>query len=140
MDQEITGGCACGAVRYEAAAPTFMMNCHCRDCQRATGSGYSPNVVVPKASVRIEGDLQFYERPGGSGKIVRRGFCPKCGSPVAGEVAAIPDVMVFYAASLDDPSRHQPAVDIFTASAAPWDQMSPDTAKSAGGMSAAARA
>lgn len=136
MDQGISGGCACGAVRYEAAAPILMMNCHCRDCQRATGSAYSPNVVVPRASVRMQGDLRFFEKLGGSGQVVRRGFCPKCGSPIAGEVAALPEVTIFYAASLDEPSRHTPTMDIYTASAPPWDQMSPGTIKSPDGMPA----
>jgi hypothetical protein len=134
MDEGISGGCACGAVRYEAGNPTFMMNCHCRDCQRATGSGFAPTVVVTRASVRIQGELRYYERAGDRGKTVRRGFCPSCGSPVAGELAAVPEVIFFYAASLDDPSRHQPTMDIFTASAQPWDHMSADTNKVPGGI------
>ncbi|HYV89124.1 MAG TPA: aldehyde-activating protein, partial [Candidatus Polarisedimenticolia bacterium] len=43
MSKKITGGCACGAVHYEIGAePVFMLNCHCRDCQRATGAAYAP--------------------------------------------------------------------------------------------------
>jgi hypothetical protein len=49
MSQTIAGGCACGAVRYETdATPVAMFNCHCRDCQRASGSGYAAILVVPK--------------------------------------------------------------------------------------------
>lgn len=136
MEEGISGGCACGAVRYQAAPPVLMMNCHCRDCQRATGSAYSPNVVVPRSSVQMRGNLRFFEKVGGSGQVVGRGFCPECGSPIAGEIAALPDVTVFYAASLDDPSMHKPTMDIHTASAAPWDEMSPHTEKSTGGIGA----
>jgi hypothetical protein len=54
MDVPFFGGCACGAVRYEcSAAPVAMVNCHCRDCQRAGGTGFSPTVVVPADSFRL---------------------------------------------------------------------------------------
>lgn len=66
MQRMFSGGCACGAVRYEAGASVLMMNCHCRDCQRASGSGYAPFVVVPKASFEFSGELQFYESAGGN--------------------------------------------------------------------------
>lgn len=92
---------------------------------------------MPRASFRFDGDLRYYELTGGSGNAVRRGFCPICGSPVAGEVTAVPDVIVLYAASLDDPSLDRPVMDIFTASAQPWDCMSPDTEKLTGGMAGA---
>jgi hypothetical protein len=53
MSQTVAGGCACGAIRYETdATPVVMLNCHCRDCQRASGSGYAAHLVVPKATVR----------------------------------------------------------------------------------------
>ena len=48
MSSSLTGGCQCGAVRYECAAePLFTGNCHCRDCQRSTGSAYVPALAVP---------------------------------------------------------------------------------------------
>jgi hypothetical protein len=54
MDVPFFGECACGAVRYEcSAAPVAMVNCHCRDCQRAGGAGFSPTVVVPAGSFRL---------------------------------------------------------------------------------------
>ncbi len=55
-----TGGCMCGAVRYEcSAAPMFMGNCHCRDCQRASGGGYAPAIGVPRSAVKITGDCEI---------------------------------------------------------------------------------
>lgn len=134
MDQAFSGGCACRAVRYKAGAPVLMMNCHCRDCQQASGSAYAPCVVVPRASVQIHGELRYYERIGYSGKTIRRGFCPTCGSPVAIELGAQPDVIALHAASLDDPSVHTPTIEIWTASAQPWNHMSPDTQKVPGAI------
>jgi hypothetical protein len=130
-----SGGCACGSVRYEAGAAVLMMNCHCRDCQRASGSAYAAFVVVPKDSFRSSGMLHSYECIGGSGKKIRRRFCPACGSPVVIEVDAAPGIVALLAGSLDTPSLHDPSMDIFTASAQPWDHMSPATRKVPGGIS-----
>src|SRR5258707_13767382 len=79
----MSGGCSCGAVRYEASAdPVVMLNCHCRDCQRASGAGFAAVVVVAKSALRIEGELRYHETVGESGNVVERGFCPTCGSRV----------------------------------------------------------
>ena len=81
MGKKLTGGCICGAIRYETAAdPVVMVNCHCRDCQRATGSGYAPFVIVPKAAVKVSGQPRYYKTVGASGGAVERGFCPTCGA------------------------------------------------------------
>ena len=120
------GGCLCGAVRYEcSAAPLFMGNCHCRDCQRANGSPYNPAIGVPRSAVKITGDVKYYESKADSGNIARRAFCPNCGSRLFSIAPFAPDMMVIVAASLDDPSIYQPAMDIFASSAQPWDHMDP---------------
>ncbi len=56
MAAPFSGGCACGAIRYECAAePLYMGNCHCRDCQRATGSAYFVAVGVSAPAFRLIG-------------------------------------------------------------------------------------
>jgi hypothetical protein len=51
---KITGGCACGAIRYEVTEePMVMFNCHCRDCQKTTGGGYTPVFYVPATAFKI---------------------------------------------------------------------------------------
>jgi hypothetical protein len=129
-ERKITGGCACKAVRYEISAdPVFMLNCHCRDCQQATGSAFAPVVVVPRSAVRMTGALKYFKVVGESGKYVERGFCPACGSRIAGNLERFPDVIGILAGSLDDPSLHKPAMNIYTASAHEWDHMAPDLQK-----------
>src|SRR6266508_1325480 len=78
------GGCACGATRYECSAePLYMGNCHCRDCQRATGSAYFAAVGVAASAFRLtSGAPQYYEKSADSGNMMRRAFCPRCGSPL----------------------------------------------------------
>lgn len=129
MSQSLHGGCACGAVRYEAATdPVLMLNCHCRHCQQASGSAYGASVVLPVKAVHITGEVRYHRRAGDEGEV-DRGFCPVCGSPIALKLARMPDVIALPAASLDDPSLYKPAMDIFTASAQPWDHMDPNLAK-----------
>jgi hypothetical protein len=135
MERKFAGGCACGAVRYEGnvprevgADPVTMLNCRCRDCRRAGGSAYAA-IVVPKAAVRMQGELRYHRTVGDGGKAVERGFCPACGSQVALKLERLPDILGLHAASLDDPTLHKPAMDIFTASAQPWDHMAAETRK-----------
>lgn len=135
MAGKLSGGCACGSIRYEAGSAVLMMNCHCRDCQRATGSAYAALMVVPKDTFQMTGVLTYYECAGGSGKSIRRGFCAACGSPVVIEIEVAPNIVGLLAGSLDTPTEFNPTMDIFTASAQPWDHMSPDTRKVAGGIS-----
>ncbi len=125
MTEGFTGGCLCGAVRYEcSAAPLAMGNCHCRDCQRATGSAYAAALLVPRHAVTVTGEVTYYEVTGESGGTVGRGFCPICGSRLFSRPPN-PELMGITAGSLDDPSRFAPAMDIYTASAQPWDRMNP---------------
>ena len=126
MPTLFSGGCACRAVRYKCTAePVASWSCHCRDCQRATGSGYSPALFVPEAALHVTGEIQYYDVRSESGQIVRRGFCPQCGSRVLAKAGGLPEFTAVIAASLDDPSWFQPTVNLWTASAQPWDFLDP---------------
>jgi hypothetical protein len=130
MPQKLSGGCACGAIRYECDAdPLIMMNCHCRDCQKASGSAYAAIVVVPKAAIQIRGEPRYHKVVGQSGKATERGFCPSCGSPLTITSERRPDIFGLQAGSLDDPSAYRPMMDVFTSSAQPWDTMDPKLQK-----------
>jgi hypothetical protein len=128
MSYSFTGGCACGAIRYECTGePLFSLNCHCRDCQRETGSAYAPILGVLRATFTItQGSPQYFELVADSGHRTKRAFCTKCGARLFGEPGVAPDVVTIRVGSLDDPSGFQPGINIYTASAQPWDYMSPD--------------
>lgn len=122
LPSAFTGGCACGAVRYECSgAPAAMVSCHCRDCQRAGGSGYSPTVVVKREDFRVVGEPKWHEVIGESGATAKRVFCGECGSPLFASTSRRADVIGIRAGSLDDPSWFRPAAAFWTASAQPWD-------------------
>jgi hypothetical protein len=121
------GGCACKLVRYEIAAePVRMFNCHCRDCQQATGSAYAPLLVFPPDKVRVKGDLRYFAVTSERGSKVERGFCPNCGNPVLAKIDDRPDKLFVFAASLDDPSLHRPQANVWMRSATPWDHVNPN--------------
>ena len=117
----ITGGCACGGVRFHADAdPTFVAVCHCRGCQRRSGSAFGVIVALPATSLKIDGSLTIYDSTGDSGKGVHDRFCPRCGSQVARNVDVFPDLMMIRAGVLDDPSWVKPAMEIYCGEKQPW--------------------
>ena len=122
-----SGGCACGAIRFTvSAAPKYMGNCHCRDCQQGTGSAFFPGVGVKESDFTLEqGDPAWFDRTADRGHDISRGFCRDCGSPVLIRNSASPGFIVIYAGSLDDPSWYAPAINIFVKSAVPWANMDP---------------
>ena len=117
----ITGGCLCGRVRYTLTGePAFHCLCHCRNCQRYTGSAFETVMGFPTESVRLQGELKTYEDTGDSGQPVHRRFCPNCGSGVIAEVDILPGLTMVLAGTLDDPSVFKPTMDVYWSSVQPW--------------------
>jgi len=126
MKTLLSGSCLCGAVQYSTSStPAYSGNCHCRDCQKATGSAFAANLMVPETEVEISGAVRYHETRADSGRWVDRGFCPVCGSHLFGKLEIMPGMLFIRAGTLDDPASYKPALDFFTASAAPWDPMDP---------------
>ena len=130
MTQAYSGGCACGAGRYEIAAePIFQVECQCRDCQRMSGTGHGSYLTFPRGGVRHSGHAKLWDFAGDRGNIKTRAFCPNCGSPVYMTSAAMPDIFTVHAASLDDPSRYRPQMAMYTVSGYEWDCLDPALTK-----------
>ena len=133
MTKTFTGGCSCGAVRYECSAePLYPSHCYCTKCQKASGGGHVSAMVVPAESLRISGEVQYFDHQADSGSTASNGFCPNCGAPLFGKSTGMPGLMVIKAGSLDNPDVFKPAMNIFTASALPWDHMDPNLPSFAG--------
>ena len=127
MNQPYTGGCACGAIRYESTAePVMMLHCHCRDCQRDSGGASVAAVIVSIGGFRLaRGSPHYYASSSTAGGAVHRGFCVDCGAPVVAKFDAAPHLISIRASSLDDPSWFQPQLDMWTSDAQPSDHMNP---------------
>ena len=101
---EMTGGCACGKVRYSADIENDdAYLCHCRMCQRVTGGVSIAFKNLPKAAVRWECEPDYFH----SSPIARRGYCAACGTPLTFEYPDS-DKMDLTVGSFDDPSRFRP--------------------------------
>jgi hypothetical protein len=127
MIKLVTGRCFCGAVRFQFDQPPVATRaCWCRDCQYLSSGNASINVIVRTESFRITGDVSDYVSTADSGSVMRRRFCPKCGTPLFSESLSRPDLIAVRAGSLDDPEIGRPASFIWTASAPSWGFVDPD--------------
>ena len=116
-----TGKCLCGRVSYTVTGePAFTAMCHCRSCQRYTGSAFEPIIAFRSQDVKVHGELKTFDEIADSGKAVHRRFCPNCGSGMVAEVEAMPGLTLVLAGSLDDPSIFEPSMEVFCSSAQPW--------------------
>jgi hypothetical protein len=121
-----TGGCLCGAVRYDIAAdPLMAFHCQCRDCQRRSGAGHISALLFPAAAVKITGTPRYHATTADSGNQMTRGFCPQCGGWVFGKPGVSPDIIGVTAGSLDDPGLFKPQCVFFSARGQAWDVLDP---------------
>jgi hypothetical protein len=124
------GGCTCRAVRYRmASAPIIVHCCHCRWCQRESGSAFALNAMIEADRVQLlAGETERVPTPSASGKgqaIVRCGRCRVAlWSHYAGSGDAVSFVRV---GTLDDPDLLPPDIHIFTMSKQPWVLLPPGT-------------
>jgi hypothetical protein len=120
---KFTGGCICGAIRYECdSEPIAMLKCHCRDCQHTSGSAYIPVVYVPANAFRFtKGTPRYYETESIAGGTNKRSFCGECGSRLTGAESA--HGIGIAAGSLDEPNLFQPRMEIHAGDAQQWDQL-----------------
>ncbi len=124
---QLTGGCLCGAVRYATSAePLATFVCHCRDCQKFTGSAFGAMSVFPKEAVTITGTMKTFASVGGSGKSILRHFCPECGSSIAEEAGTAPGRMVLNVGTFDEPKSVAPVRENFCDDALPWVHLTGD--------------
>jgi len=119
--REMVGGCLCGKVRYSVTAdPAVMAVCHCKNCQRQSGTAFGTVVGVPKGTLNVTGTLRTYQDLSETGNANHRRFCPECGSRVTGDVDSIPNLTFIMAGTLDDTSWVDPTVQFWCYSAQSW--------------------
>jgi hypothetical protein len=121
------GRCSCGEIRYRLASePLFVHCCHCRNCQRQTGSAFVVNVLIEAERVEVlSGEPKAVDVPRDDGSMQRIYRCPECQIAVFSEYTR-PEILFVRAGTLDDPSSVAPDVHIYTRSKLPWVEL-PDS-------------
>jgi len=117
------GGCTCRAVRYRMTTkPLFVHCCHCRWCQRETGSAFALNAMIEADRVELlQGEIEIVDIPSASGKGQRISRCSKCRIALWSNYGAAGDAIRFVrVGTLDDPDRVPPDIQIYTSSKQPW--------------------
>lgn len=122
MADRLEGGCACGAVRYRLnSAPMFVHCCHCRDCQRQTGSAFVLNALIETDRITLlSGRPEPVPVPTDSGRphLIHR--CPDCRTAMWSDYGGRGVLRFVRVGTLDDPSALPPDVHIYTRSKLPW--------------------
>jgi hypothetical protein len=124
------GGCTCRAVRFRLSTkPLFVHACHCRWCQRETGTAFALNAMIEADRVALlQGDVEVVDTPSNSGKGQKISRCPSCRIAVWSNYAGAGDAVCFVrVGTLDEPDRLPPDIHIFTSSKQPWVLLPPGT-------------
>ncbi len=129
-DETLAGGCTCRFLRYRlTSAPMFVHCCHCRWCQRESGSAFALNALIEADRVQLlAGEAEVVDTPSQSGKGQKISRCPRCRIAVWSNYGGAGDAVRFVrVGTLDDPDRCPPDIHIFTASKQPWVVLPPGT-------------
>lgn len=120
--QELAGGCACGAIRFRLTSkPMFVNCCHCRDCQRQTGSAFVINAVIETDRIAItQGKPRRVTVPTDSGRPHDIYRCAKCQTALWSDYGRRKVVRFVRVGTLDRPAALKPDAHIFTRSKLPW--------------------
>ena len=115
-----SGGCLCGAVRYQTTGePVRVLNCHCRSCRRHTGAPAATLAVFKVDQVEFSGDDRkiYTSSPG-----VGRAFCASCGTPLTWEtrLGDLGPVCALHISTFDDPDALAPSAHSFYSERIPW--------------------
>ena len=109
-----SGKCLCGHVSYRCyATPDRIVNCHCEDCRRATGSVFGTNLFVPEDEVEISGEVSSYSHTADSGNKMTKRFCKNCGTLLFGNSSGRNNVMSIRAGTLDQLDLIKPSENVF---------------------------
>jgi hypothetical protein len=124
----LAGGCACGAVRYRIKMPPMFVHCcHCRDCQRQTGSAFVLNAVIETDRIEIlQGRPEPVGVPTDSGRPHDIYRCPKCQTALWSDYGKRPKLRFLRIGTLDEAASVKPDVHIFTRSKLPWVRLPDD--------------
>jgi len=127
MPASYTGGCQCGAVRYEVTGePLTLYACHCTACQTQSGSAFGLTMKLPREGFRItKGKPKSFIAYADSGKEKHGYFCGDCGTRIYGDAPSKPEIVSLKPGTLDDTGWLRPIGNMWTNSAQPWVPVDP---------------
>ena len=127
MSTSMTGGCLCGAIRYELDAKVeSLVACYCSDCRRASGTAASINARVPGSAFKVvSGRPKIFQKAADSGRLLQRHFCGDCGSPIYTQHADDHALVILKIGSLDSHEGMKLAANIWVRSRPAWAVVDP---------------
>jgi hypothetical protein len=121
------GSCQCGNVTISVSKkPTMMLQCHCLDCQKSTGTGHTSNAYFNSDDVSIDGEVKGHTVVADSGNEMSRYFCANCGSRLYGRNSARPGLVSVQVGCLEDHSWFSPQAVFYSSRRNDWDITSDD--------------
>jgi hypothetical protein len=127
-DETFDGGCDCRAIRYRLRSrPLFVNCCHCRWCQRESGTAFALNAMIETDRIEgVAGEVELVDTPSASGKGQQVARCPVCRIAVWSHYAGAGRKIAFVrVGTLDEPDRLPPDIHIFTTTKQPWVVLAP---------------
>ncbi len=122
MKNFASGQCLCGEIKYSISKePIRMAQCHCVDCQKATGTGHVSQAFFEDEAVSIQGQAATYATTADSGNINTRHFCSSCGSRLFSTNSGRSGIIGVAAGSFDESNWFKPQVVLYTDYKKTWD-------------------
>ncbi|MDA8012284.1 MAG: GFA family protein [Gammaproteobacteria bacterium] len=116
------GSCRCGAVTVTVRdKPKRMVQCHCTDCQKVTGTGHAANAFFAESAVEISGETASYSVTADSGNTVTRHFCPTCGNRMFHHNTGRPGIVTLPAGCFENSDWFAPQIVVYTRNRPAWD-------------------
>lgn len=123
MQKKHTARCACGAIRFEFDTdPTFVADCHCKDCQKSSGGAMATWFAVPEEDFTLtRGKPKSFHYTAESGRGLDRNFCADCGARLfTNNLQGFPGLVFVMIGSLDDSDGIAPKMEIFNKRRLKW--------------------
>ena len=123
-----TGQCLCGAIKYQFDnEPVVAGVCHCKNCQRQSGTAFSTLAGIPTSEFKMTGEPKLYQDADtSSGNTVERYFCANCGSPIYSAIPSQPDSVFLKTGTLDDTSGFKPSFHAWCSTKQNWVELDSD--------------
>jgi len=124
---KFSGGCLCGAIRYEVSGDIVrMVNCHCDDCRRNTGASFATNIFFNSEDVQVtKGEPRSFEHVSDAGNRKIKEFCPTCGSQLFSSTIGRPLTSV-KVGSIEDANFVKPTANLYCKRALSYSHLSDD--------------